>query len=156
MILYVPSQNIFLYFIGRRKPAWTDRILHMSTPSLNLQQVIYTSHPDISMSDHRPISAELALQVCHIHPTVRYSEFYSFATNQLEIIDAQKYDAFAFKLYHSVSEFEKAPEPAKMKLSRSTIDFGKISSVISQTLFRPSDSQFSLQIHAASIAISNS
>ncbi|KAF9552113.1 DNase I-like protein [Agrocybe pediades] len=47
----------------KRKPAWTDRILSMCSPLCRLDQVSYTSHSEIVMSDHRPVSAEFSLTV---------------------------------------------------------------------------------------------
>ena len=47
----------------RRKPAWTDRILHMTSTVCTVKQQSYTSHPTITMSDHRPISAEFEVEV---------------------------------------------------------------------------------------------
>ena len=48
---------------NRRKPAWTDRVLHMANPSLQMQQIAYRGHPEITLSDHRPVSAEFLIQV---------------------------------------------------------------------------------------------
>ncbi|CDO76134.1 hypothetical protein BN946_scf184332.g4 [Trametes cinnabarina] len=41
----------------KRKPAWTDRILHMTSSTVSVKQTSYASHPTITMSDHRPVSA---------------------------------------------------------------------------------------------------
>lgn len=49
--------------VGRRKPAWTDRILHMCTYAARVQQLSYSFHPEITMSDHRPVSADFAVHV---------------------------------------------------------------------------------------------
>ncbi|KIM82825.1 hypothetical protein PILCRDRAFT_457561 [Piloderma croceum F 1598] len=94
-------------FDRKRKPAWTDRILHLSAPSIGIQQLSYTSHPEITMSDHRPVSAEFSLQ--------------------LGIIDAPNYYSVVHKLYHGVSDFEESAEPPKVKLDNDTVIFGKIS-----------------------------
>jgi hypothetical protein len=53
-------------YLARRKPAWTDRILHMSAPSVLVTQRSYRSHPQITMSDHRPVSADFDLNVCFL------------------------------------------------------------------------------------------
>ena len=55
-------------------------------------------------------------------------------SNQLGIIDAQKYDRTVHKLYHDISDIEVSEEPPKIKLESNTIDFGKISSVPSRCL----------------------
>lgn len=54
--------------VYRRKPAWTDRILHMASPATVVEFLKYRSHAEITMSDHRPVSAD-----CNIH--VRLSMF---------------------------------------------------------------------------------
>lgn len=47
----------------RRKPAWTDRILHIASSVLTLRQLEYSSHPEITMSDHKPVTAEFEVHV---------------------------------------------------------------------------------------------
>lgn len=47
---------------SRRKPAWTDRILHVASPTLQVEDLAYTSHPELTMSDHKPVSAD-----CNVH-----------------------------------------------------------------------------------------
>ena len=54
---------IYLLRTSRRKPAWTDRILHKSSPLVPVSQRSYDAHPWITMSDHRPISAEFLVDV---------------------------------------------------------------------------------------------
>ncbi|CAG8748871.1 8823_t:CDS:2, partial [Acaulospora morrowiae] len=50
----------------RRIPSWTDRILWRSIKSEWCKQLIYRSHMDIGISDHKPVSAvfELKLRIC--------------------------------------------------------------------------------------------
>lgn len=48
---------------GRRKPAWTDRILHMHSKTTPVEQLSYQDHPSITMSDHRPVSADFVVSV---------------------------------------------------------------------------------------------
>ncbi|KAF4603303.1 hypothetical protein EYR38_003716 [Pleurotus pulmonarius] len=45
------------------KPAWTDRILHLSSPSVHVRQLNYQVHPTVTLSDHRPVSAEFIVPV---------------------------------------------------------------------------------------------
>lgn len=47
----------------KRKPAWCDRILRMHAPTVDVVPLSYTSHPEITSSDHRPVSAEFELKV---------------------------------------------------------------------------------------------
>jgi hypothetical protein len=47
------------------------------------------------------------------------------------VIDAPNYYSVVNKLYHDVSDFEESNEPPKVKLDSDTVNFGKISFVIS-------------------------
>ncbi|KAF8189152.1 hypothetical protein K438DRAFT_1593457, partial [Mycena galopus ATCC 62051] len=47
----------------RRRPAWTDRLLFTSNDFAPVQQLSYTGHPQITQSDHRPVSAEFTIEV---------------------------------------------------------------------------------------------
>ncbi|OCH94661.1 DNase I-like protein [Obba rivulosa] len=91
----------------KRKPAWTDRILHMAVSPLDVKQVAYTSHPQITMSDHRPVSAEF-----HI---------------RLPVIDRSQHESFVQGLWHMVEGIENTDAVPKIRLSSTAVDFGKIS-----------------------------
>jgi len=49
--------------LHRRKPAWTDRILYLPSPDIDLKQLAYRSHPEMTFSDHQPISADFDISV---------------------------------------------------------------------------------------------
>lgn len=55
------------YWDPRRRPAWTDRILYCTARgkenAIKLVEGSYTSHPIISLSDHKPVSADFVIQV---------------------------------------------------------------------------------------------
>ncbi|EED78322.1 predicted protein [Postia placenta Mad-698-R] len=61
--------------IGRRKPAWTDRILHMESAMSTVGPLSYTSHPEITVSDHKPVSAVLDIRA----PSVDWQAYDAFA-----------------------------------------------------------------------------
>ncbi|KAG2754311.1 DNase I-like protein [Suillus brevipes Sb2] len=90
----------------KRKPAWTDRILHMSAPGVPVTQRSYCSHPQITMSDHRPVSADFELNV--------------------SIVDKQRREIAASKLYRELWGVEHSSNPPKIKLQPMTLDFGKV------------------------------
>lgn len=53
----------------KRRPAWCDRVLY-KTPQLAFknmelitEQTSYRSHPQFTMSDHKPVSSEFTIQV---------------------------------------------------------------------------------------------
>lgn len=90
----------------KRKPAWTDRILHMSAPSVPVTQRSYCSHPQITLSDHRPVSADFDLDV--------------------SIVDKQRREIAASKLYRELWGVEHSSEIPKIKLQPMKLDFGKV------------------------------
>ncbi|KAG1888407.1 DNase I-like protein [Suillus subluteus] len=90
----------------KRKPAWTDRILHMSAPSVLVTQRSYSSHPQITMSDHRPVSADFDLNV--------------------SIVDKQRCEIAASKLYRELWSVEQSSKTPKIKLQPMTLDLGKV------------------------------
>lgn len=107
----------------KRKPAWTDRILHMSAPGVPVTQRSYCSHPQITMSDHRPVSADFDLNV--------------------SIVDKQRREIAVSKLYRELWGVEHSSKTPKIKLQPMTLDFGKVyyRCLIRQTLSIQNDGQ---------------
>ncbi|KAJ3980467.1 DNase I-like protein [Lentinula detonsa] len=88
----------------KRKPAWTDRILYAFSPlTAKLEPSSYTGHGEITMSDHRPISADFSVDV--------------------DLFDKNQLHATAANLFRQVQGME---ERAKAKLSQTSIDMGDI------------------------------
>lgn len=59
----------------KRRPAWCDRVLY-KTPQpafknmeLLTEQTSYRSHPQFTMSDHKPVTSEFTIQVSAIFST---------------------------------------------------------------------------------------
>ncbi|KAG8976093.1 hypothetical protein FRB90_009338 [Tulasnella sp. 427] len=46
----------------KRRPAWTDRILFHSAESVSLKQLNYDCHPNICLSDHKPVTARFEIE----------------------------------------------------------------------------------------------
>ncbi|KAI0074264.1 DNase I-like protein [Panus rudis PR-1116 ss-1] len=90
----------------KRKPAWTDRVLYMCSSVAAVQQTSYASHPSITMSDHKPVSAD-----CDV---------------RIPLVDSEKLDAFVRSLWRDVGGFENSEEVPKIKVHSSVLDFGKI------------------------------
>ncbi|KAG6380241.1 Endonuclease/exonuclease/phosphatase [Boletus reticuloceps] len=63
LVLGASASKDRLGYDMKRKPAWTDRILYMSPPDVKVAQVAYRSHPEITMSDHQPVSADFDVSV---------------------------------------------------------------------------------------------
>ncbi|OBZ76964.1 Inositol polyphosphate 5-phosphatase OCRL-1 [Grifola frondosa] len=91
----------------KRKPAWTDRILYMVADSVSVKQLEYTSHSEITMSDHRPVSAEFDVKI--------------------PAVDDARYETFVQRIWRDVAEFENSDERPNIKISDSIVEFGKIS-----------------------------
>ncbi|KAG8739428.1 hypothetical protein FRC10_005637 [Ceratobasidium sp. 414] len=55
------------YWDSKRRPAWTDRILYHTArgkdKSVQIIEGSYTSHPKVSISDHKPVSADFVVDV---------------------------------------------------------------------------------------------
>jgi len=97
----------------KRKPAWTDRVLHRSSPFVPVSQRSYNAHPSITMSDHRPVSAEFLVDI--------------------PCIDSMALDRAANDLYTSSATFD-LEDPDQfgiplLKLEETVLDFGKVSYV---------------------------
>ncbi|KAH9903242.1 DNase I-like protein [Cubamyces lactineus] len=90
----------------KRKPAWTDRILHMASPTISVKQLDYASHPAITMSDHRPVSAVFEVQ-----------------TPRMAI---QEYEAYVERLWRDVSSLEYLEERPRVRVTPAAIDFGRV------------------------------
>lgn len=63
----------------KRRPAWCDRILYKKPQhefknlELITEQTSYRSHPQFTISDHKPVSSEFTIQVCFY---TNYFHFY--------------------------------------------------------------------------------
>ncbi|PPQ69978.1 hypothetical protein CVT25_001530 [Psilocybe cyanescens] len=93
----------------KRKPAWTDRILYMHSSACRVEQLSYTGHPEIVMSDHRPVSADFVVDM----------DFYDVETLQLN----------ARGLFDQVHDLdgESAHQRGGLKVDNTYVDFGKVS-----------------------------
>lgn len=47
----------------QRTPSWTDRILWLSWHEGTIESLYYKAHHDVMLSDHRPVSSLLKVQV---------------------------------------------------------------------------------------------
>ncbi|KAJ7206536.1 DNase I-like protein [Mycena pura] len=95
----------------KRRPAWTDRVLWASNAFARVEQRSYTGHPQITMSDHRPVSAEFTVEI--------------------NIVDRPAAEAAADKLYRQLKGLEDAHEDTNarvnLKIMNVNVDMGKIS-----------------------------
>ncbi|KAF8351983.1 DNase I-like protein [Amanita rubescens] len=90
----------------KRKPAWTDRILSLPGPSAKIRQLSYTSYPQITMSDHRPVAANFEINV--------------------GFWDMREYDLLLHKLMSEARHMEEAVGRSTLKVLTPSVDFGKV------------------------------
>ncbi|KIJ42241.1 hypothetical protein M422DRAFT_780052 [Sphaerobolus stellatus SS14] len=101
----LPRDNIG--YDMKRKPAWTDRILHMSANAKAIEQSTYQGHHDIDMSDHRPVSADFTVSI--------------------DDSDERKYHRTLKSIFRSLGDFEDSEEAPSVKiLDESEINMGDI------------------------------
>ncbi|KAI0061131.1 DNase I-like protein [Artomyces pyxidatus] len=93
----------------KRKPAWTDRVLHMTSPFVPVHQLSYASHPEVSMSDHKPVSADFIVEI--------------------PVVDTMDLETVANELYKSIASIdpEELTDMPVLKLDETTVDFEKVS-----------------------------
>ncbi|KAI0251882.1 Endonuclease/exonuclease/phosphatase [Lactifluus subvellereus] len=101
-------QTDALGYDTKRTPAWTDRILYKSSPFVPVSQRSYNGHPSITMSDHKPVSAEFLVGI--------------------PCIDSMVLDMAANDLYKSIASFD-PEDPSSiplLKLDKASLEFGKV------------------------------
>jgi phosphatidylinositol-bisphosphatase len=91
----------------KRKPAWTDRVLYIANPDIPVQQTSYAGHPEITMSDHRPVSAVFNVEV--------------------DTFEKKRYEAVLHHLFRKVVRLEESEERPDIKVDALSIDLGKFS-----------------------------
>lgn len=62
-----PSTNSWDSSEKNRAPAWCDRILYYCEDLDYIRNLSYLSHPEMIISDHKPVSATFQLQVCTLY-----------------------------------------------------------------------------------------
>ncbi|KDQ56675.1 hypothetical protein JAAARDRAFT_194649 [Jaapia argillacea MUCL 33604] len=92
----------------RRKPGWTDRILAISAPTASVAERSYQGHREITMSDHRPVSAEFEVHT--------------------KSVGARQFESELRRYYRLTADMEEDEEfePPKIKLDSTLLDYGKI------------------------------
>ncbi|KAJ6552223.1 DNase I-like protein [Mycena vulgaris] len=95
----------------KRRPAWTDRVLYASSAAAPVKQLSYAGHRQITMSDHRPVSAEFVVSV--------------------DVSDRAEAEAAAERFYAQLNGLEDAHEDTSarvnLKILDPAVDLGKVS-----------------------------
>lgn len=109
----------------RRKPAWTDRILHMGGKNVSVRQSSYSSHPQITMSDHRPVAADFSLSVkyktlCH--------NWYLIVPFQVHVYDEDSYRNTYRRLLESLAQIDDSSNRV-VEIDTTSVNMGFVSCV---------------------------
>ncbi|KAF9255983.1 DNase I-like protein [Marasmius fiardii PR-910] len=92
----------------KRKPAWTDRVLYAHSPlTSSIHQLSYSGHQEITLSDHKPVSADFGVDV--------------------DIYDENDLSGTARHLFRQLRGMEENQSRVKTELSHTTIEIGEIS-----------------------------
>ncbi|THH05204.1 hypothetical protein EW145_g4967 [Phellinidium pouzarii] len=90
----------------KRRPAWTDRILYLTSPRLRLRQMSYAVHTELTMSDHRPLSADFGITIWDA--------------------DEARYYRRARDLVKQLGHFEELEETPRLKVDPSEVQLGDV------------------------------
>ncbi|KAK0226427.1 DNase I-like protein [Armillaria fumosa] len=103
----------------KRKPAWTDRILHVFSPThVRVKQTRYGGHHEITMSDHKPLSADFIVDVS--------TSVVLVWRRNVDVYDKNHTLAVAKTLYRQLEDIESQAN-LKVKVEPSGVSLGKIS-----------------------------
>jgi phosphatidylinositol-bisphosphatase len=101
----------------------------MHSNTTPVEQLSYQGHPGITMSDHRPVSADFAISVCGMNPRFPASQTFTLrpsSTTQCDVMDVSEYEVTVRKLYRQVMYMEEEETPPKITLAPTSIDFGTV------------------------------
>ncbi|ELU39553.1 endonuclease/Exonuclease/phosphatase family domain-containing protein [Rhizoctonia solani AG-1 IA] len=112
-----------LNHVCRRRPAWTDRILYQTArgkdKTVRLVEDSYQSYPAISLSDHKPVSADFIVQVCGNIPSQP-----AFITGkQVEEMDRGLAETRMKQLIKNLGRLPLEEDVPRIRLSDDFIDF---------------------------------
>jgi inositol-1,4,5-trisphosphate 5-phosphatase len=89
---FVPGTNDYDM---KRRPAWCDRILYKNKPkslknvTLEMEQMSYKSHPNYTLSDHKPVTSEFKIKVPDDEPTVeiKFRPFFVYNNSEVNTVE---------------------------------------------------------------------
>jgi phosphatidylinositol-bisphosphatase len=99
----------------------------MHSKTTPVEQLSYQGHPGITMSDHRPVSADFVVSVCRtIHGSYLLRNSLLTPLLQCDILDLSEYEMTMKKLNRQVLYMEEEETPPKVSLKPTSIDFGTV------------------------------
>ncbi|KAF6751635.1 DNase I-like protein [Ephemerocybe angulata] len=90
----------------KRKPAWTDRILYIPSPTCRVEPLAYVAYPQITMSDHRPVAADFRVDV--------------------DFLNREEYVSSLKLRYREVDHLEGTQERRGLQIDNAYLDFGTL------------------------------
>ncbi|EJD47455.1 DNase I-like protein [Auricularia subglabra TFB-10046 SS5] len=90
----------------KRKPAWTDRILRLQSDAVKVTQLTYAAHPELLLSDHKPVSASFEVETDSMTAAAR--------------------DALLDTLLRRIGNWILSDDRPRVKLSAQNINFGDV------------------------------
>jgi phosphatidylinositol-bisphosphatase len=94
----------------------------MGSLSSGVQQSLYKSHPEITQSDHRPVSASFKVDVRPLsHYTIPRAH-----DEQVARVNTDAYDKAVKDLWRKVAGIEDAEDLPQLEISHAVIELGKI------------------------------
>ena len=99
----------------------------MAPPDVKVAQVAYRNHPEITMSDHQPVSADFDISVRARGDTQGgFGCLPEVWCLQLALIDRSQYETSVLALQRELAGFETSERRPKIKIQPVSIDFGVI------------------------------
>ena len=95
----------------------------MHSQTTPVEQLSYQGHPSVTMSDHRPVSADFVVSVCRTDLRLIPSQKFIPST-QCDLLDLSEYETTMKKLNRRVLYMEEQETPPKISLKPASIDFG--------------------------------
>ena len=103
----------------------------MGGPACTVHQLSYTCHPEIIMSDHRPVSADFIVDVSLAETYLEKRTVASDITSQTDVYDTEALQAGVRTLFNQVDDLqsERLRDRGELQIKDTHLDFEKISYV---------------------------
>jgi hypothetical protein len=100
-------------------------VLHMTSSPARVAQRRYRSHPQITQSDHRPVSAAFDFSV-RVSMSLSAWPEPDVRARQLPTIDTRAHHAALAAACHVTAKMEDAEEPPALELGAADVALGKV------------------------------
>ena len=94
----------------------------MNSGMVDVDQVSYTSHPDISTSDHKPVSANFDVRVRY--RCLSCSAFLTITCTKVAALTGPEFETLVQDLWGDVGSTTESQEVPRLRVNTTFIDFG--------------------------------